>query len=89
MSDELRERLVRDDWMLRDVETCFESISRRSQPEYVRVCKVCDEGVSLWERQRHLRGHVRAREALRRRAMEKTQAMRLKALERAREARGR
>ncbi len=67
MSDELHDRIQRDTWMLRDVDTCFESIGR-TRDSVVRRCKLCDEDVSLWKREVHLRAHQRTLQTIKRRA---------------------
>lgn len=85
---ELRRRLTADAWMLRDVDTAFESIHRRGAQTH-RVCKVCEESVALWQREKHLRCHQRARETMLRKSAAKTEATRLRNLELAREARRR
>lgn len=53
--------------MLRDVDTCFESIGR-TRDSVVRRCKLCDENVNLWKRDTHLRAHQRTLETIKRRA---------------------
>lgn len=86
---EIRARLVRDEWMLRDVDTAFEGVPRVRPDNLLRVCKLCDERVPLWQREKHLRRHQRTRETIRRQAKAKADAAKLRNLDKGRATRAR
>jgi len=77
---ELHRRLVTESWLLRDVDALME------RGPVVTRCKLCEERVT--DEVAHWRGHVRARESLRRRSEKQVYDARVRALEKARAARG-